>query len=165
MGSITENDVLLASASGAIILGFNVPIENAANKMAKAEGVEVRLYDIIYELLEQVERAMTGMLEPDIRELLRGQAEIRQIFKLTKQGNVAGCMVISGRIRSQARARVLRNGDVIYKGAVSTLKRFQNDANEVRDGQECGIRLENFSDFEKGDIVETYEIESVAAVL
>jgi translation initiation factor IF-2 len=165
VGSITENDVLLASASGAIILGFNVPIENAANKMAKAEGVEVRLYDIIYELLEQVERAMTGMLEPDIRELLRGQAEIRQIFKLTKQGNVAGCMVISGRIRSQARARVLRNGDVIYKGAVSTLKRFQNDANEVRDGQECGIRLENFSDFEKGDIVETYEIESVAAVL
>ncbi len=165
VGSITENDVLLASASGAIILGFNVPIENAANKMAKAEDVEVRLYDIIYELIEQVERAMTGMLEPETRELLGGQAEIRQIFKLTKQGNVAGCMVINGRIRSRARARVLRNGDVIYKGTVSTLKRFQEDAGEVRDGQECGIRLENFSDFEKGDVVETYEIESVAAVL
>jgi translation initiation factor IF-2 len=165
VGSITENDVLLASASGAIVLGFNVPIENAANKMAKAEAVEVRLYDIIYELIEQVERAMTGMLEPETRELLGGQAEIRQIFKLTKQGNVAGCMVINGRIRSRARARVLRNGDVIYKGAVSTLKRFQEDAGEVRDGQECGIRLENFSDFEKGDVVETYEIESVAAVL
>jgi translation initiation factor IF-2 len=165
VGSITENDVLLASASGAIVLGFNVPIENAANKMAKAEDVEVRLYDIIYELIEQVERAMTGMLEPETRELLGGQAEIRQIFKLTKQGNVAGCMVINGRIRTRARARVLRNGDVIYKGAVSTLKRFQEDAGEVRDGQECGIRLENFSDFEKGDVVETYEIESVAAVL
>ncbi|MFT7511462.1 MAG: translation initiation factor IF-2 [Candidatus Omnitrophota bacterium] len=165
VGSITENDVLLASASGAIILGFNVNIENAANKMAKGEGVEVRLYDIIYELIEQVERAMTGLLEPDSREIIGGQAEIRQIFKLTKQGNVAGCMVVSGRIRSRARARVLRKGDIIYKGAVSTLKRFQNDASEVRDGQECGIRLENFSDFEKGDIVETYEIETVAAVL
>ena len=145
--------------------GSNRPQALGQQKLEKAEAVEVRLYDIIYELIEQVERAMTGMLEPETRELLGGQAEIRQIFKLTKQGNVAGCMVINGRIRTRARARVLRNGDVIYKGAVSTLKRFQEDAGEVRDGQECGIRLENFSDFEKGDVVETYEIESVAAVL
>ena len=165
IGGITGNDITRASASNAIVIGFNVAKENNATKLARAEGVEVRLYDIIYELIDDVRAAMTGLLPPETREKVSGSAEIRQIFKLNNAGNVAGCMVVSGRIRANARARVLRNRDIIYKGAVSTLKRFQDDAKAVRDGQECGIRLENFSEFEKGDIVETYETESVAAEL
>ena len=165
VGSVTGNDIMRASASNAIVIGFNVSKENQATQLAKSEGVEIRLYDIIYELIDDVKAAMTGLLPPETRDKISGSAEIRQIFKLNKAGNVAGCVVVSGRIRANARARVLRNRDIIYKGAVSTLKRFQDDAKEVRDGQECGIRLENFSDFEKGDIVETYETETLTAEL
>jgi translation initiation factor IF-2 len=165
VGSITGNDILRAGTSNAIVIGFNVSKENNASAIAKENGIEIRLYDIIYELIDEVRAAMTGLLPPETRDKISGSAEIRQIFKLNNAGNVAGCMVVSGKIRANARARVMRNRDIIYKGAVSTLKRFQDDAKEVRDGQECGIRLENFSEFEKGDVVETYETEILDAEL
>ena len=165
VGNVTVNDVLLASASNAIILGFHVGKENAAGPLAKREGVEVRLYNIIYEMIDNVREAMTGMLAPEERENTLGQAEIRQVFELSNRGRVAGCMVVRGRIHAHARARLLRNGEVIYAGRLATLRRFQNEANEVREGQECGIRLDNFKAFDVGDIIETYEVERLAAAL
>lgn len=161
IGAINENDVLLANASNAILIGFNVGKDNASVKAAKREGVEIRLYDIIYELLDEVRAAMTGMLKPVIKERIIGHAEIRAIFKLNRAGNVAGSMVIDGRVRSTARARVLRGREVIYLGAISSLKRFQDEVSEVGNGQECGIRLENFNNFETGDVIEVYETDKV----
>ncbi|MEX2607464.1 MAG: translation initiation factor IF-2, partial [Kiritimatiellia bacterium] len=156
IGPINENDVLLASASNAIIIGFNVPKENVAVKAAKRDGVEIRLYDIIYELIDEVRAAMLGLLQPVQHERVIATAEIRAMFKLRKKGNVAGCVVTSGRIRSNSRARVLRGKDVIYQGTISTLKRFQDEVKEVGNGQECGIKLQNFDAFEVGDVVEVY---------
>lgn len=159
IGPINENDVLLAHASSAIIIGFNVAKENAAVKAAKADGVEIRLYDIIYELVDEVRAAMLGLLQPVQEERITATAEIRAMFKLRKKGNVAGCIVTSGRIRANSRARVLRGSDVIYQGAISTLKRFQDEVKEVGNGQECGIKLQNFDEFEVGDVVEVYVTE------
>jgi len=161
VGSITENDVLLATASNAIIVGFHVGKENGVNAAAKREGVEIRLYSIIYELLDEIRDAMTGLLEPLLKEKVIGRAEVRQVFELTKRGKVAGCMIKDGKATSKARARVLRAGDTLYEGSLSSLKRFQNDASEVREGQECGIRLDNFSDIEVGDMIELYEMEKI----
>lgn len=163
IGPINENDVLLASSSNAIIIGFNVGKDNAAVRAAKQKGVEIRLYDIIYELIDEVEAAMTGLLKPVLQERVIGHAEIRQIFKLRKARSVAGCIVMDGRIRAKARARVLRgrSKDIIYQGGIATLKRFQDEVNEVGNGQECGIGLENYDDFETGDIIEVYLTESV----
>jgi len=165
VGNITENDVLLASASTAIVIGFHVGLENGVRPAAKREGVELRLYSVIYELLDDVREAMTGMLEPEIREKDLGQAEIRQVFTLSKRSKVAGCMVTQGRVTSRAKARVRRESEVVYEGNVAQLKRFQNDANEIREGQECGIRLDNFSDYQVGDIIEFYEVEKIAQEL
>jgi translation initiation factor IF-2 len=159
IGPINENDVLLATASSAIIIGFNVAKENVAVKAAKAEGVEIRLYDIIYELVDEVRAAMLGLLQPVQEERVIATAEIRAMFKLRKKGNVAGCIVTSGRIRANSRARVLRGSDIIYQGAISTLKRFQDEVKEVGNGQECGIKLQNFDEFEVGDVVEVYVTE------
>jgi len=159
IGPINENDVLLASASSAIIIGFNVAKENAAVKAAKAGGVEIRLYDIIYELIDEVRAAMLGLLQPVQEEKVVATAEIRAMFKLRKKGNVAGCIVTSGRIRANARAKVLRGSDVIYQGSISTLKRFQDEVKDVGNGQECGIKLQNFDEFEVGDVVEVYVTE------
>ncbi len=165
VGSITENDVLLASASNAIILGFHVGKENGVSSMAKREGVEIRLYSVIYELLDNVRDAMVGLLVPISKEAVIGHAEIRQVFEISKKGKIAGCMVIDGRVTSRARSRIKREGDVAYEGSVASLKRFQNDASEVRDGQECGIRLADFSDYRVGDVIEFYEMENIAQQL
>ena len=162
IGPINENDVLLATASNAIIIGFNVAKENKAVKAAKHEGVEIRLYDIIYELIDDVRAAMLGLLQPVQHEKTVATAEIRAMFKLRKKGNVAGCIVTSGRIRADARARVLRGREKIYQGSISTLKRFQDEVKEVGNGQECGIKLQNFDAFEVGDKIEVYVTESRA---
>ena len=161
VGNITENDVLLAKASGAVVLGFNVSKESGVAGKAKKEGVEIRLYSVIYELLDDVKMAMTGLLEPEYREKPIGRAEIRQVFDIGKQGKIAGCMVVEGAIRSNGKARVTRKKDTLYEGSISSLKRFQNDAREVRDGQECGIALDNFYDFEEGDIIECFLMEKL----
>ncbi len=165
IGNITGNDVLLASASNAIIVGFHVAKENDAAKLAKREGVEIRLYSIIYELVDEIRDAMQGLLDPVVRENVHGHVRIKQIFDLSKKGRVAGCVVVDGRVTSKSRARIKRRGDVVYVGHVSTLRRFQNEASEVREGQECGVRLDNFSDYEEGDIIEFYDVEKIAQQL
>jgi translation initiation factor IF-2 len=161
IGGINENDVLLAKASNALLVGFNVSQDNAASRTAKREGVDVRNYEIIYELLDDVRDSMTGLLKPLLRERVTGHAEIRVIFKLNKGGNVAGCMVVDGRIRARGKARVLRGKEAIWQGNLASLKRFQDEVSEVGNGQECGIRLENFNNFEAGDLIEIYETDSV----
>jgi len=161
VGNITENDVLLASASNAIILGFHVSKEPGVSKTAKQEGVEIRLYSIIYEMIDDVREAMTGLLSPVTRENVVGHARVLQVFQISKQGNVAGCLVTDGTVRSRAKARVQRDGDVIYEGSIASLKRFQNDAAQVREGQECGIRLGNFSNYRVDDVIEFYEVEEM----
>jgi len=165
VGNITENDVLLASASKSMIIGFHVGTEADATKCARKEGVEIRTYRIIYELIDDIRKAMAGLLQPDRREKVLGHAEIRQIFKISRQGNVAGCMVIDGRISSRARCRVMRKKEVLWSGKIASLKRFQNEAPEVREGQECGILLNGFHAIENGDIIECYDIEEFAASL
>ncbi|HMP90038.1 MAG TPA: translation initiation factor IF-2 [Kiritimatiellia bacterium] len=165
VGNITNNDVLLASASNAVIIGFHVAKENGVNSLARREGIEIKLYNIIYELMDDLKNIMAGMLDPILRETQHGQAEIKQVFDLGKKGRVAGCLVRSGKVTSRSRARVRRKGDVIFEGAVAALKRYQNDAAEVREGQECGIRLDHFGDFEIGDIIEFYEVEKIAQSL
>jgi translation initiation factor IF-2 len=165
VGNITASDVMLASASSAIILGFHVAKENGVTAACKHEGIEIRLYSIIYELLEEVEAAMCGLLEPELREGHLGKAEIRQVFEMGKRNKIAGCMVVEGKITSKASIRIKRAGDIIYKGTIGSLKRFQNDASEVRDGQECGIRPDNFMAFEEGDLIEAYTVEKIAQKL
>lgn len=164
VGPITESDVLLASASDAIIVGFGVKTENSAAHAAKREGVQIKLYSIIYELIDQIKEAMAGMLEPEVRETVIGHAEVRQVFDLSK-GIVAGSMVTDGRISRSARARVLRKRQPIYDGGISTLRRFKDDVKEVRAGLECGIRLGDYSEYEPGDIIECYTLEKVAQKL
>jgi len=161
VGNITVNDVMLASASDAIILGFHTGKESGANAAAKREGVEIRLYSIIYELIEDVESAMKGLLEPELREQIIGEAEIREVFELSKKSKIAGCMVMSGRITSKASIRIKHGSDILFEGLIGSLKRFQNDAAEVRQGQECGIRPDNFTNFEAGDTIEAYTVEKI----
>ncbi len=165
VGEITENDVLLASASDAIIAGFHVRVMPNVQKAAKREGVEVRLYSIIYELLEQIQDAMRGRLKPEFRETELGEAEILQIFQNSKAGKICGCRVNSGLIRVGASARVFRENELIYNGRIQSLRRFQDDVREVRSGLECGIRLDNFEDFEVGDHIKAIDVEQVAAEL
>ncbi|MDX2226184.1 MAG: translation initiation factor IF-2 [Verrucomicrobiae bacterium] len=165
VGPITENDILLASASEAMIFGFNVKVETRAAELAKREDVNVRLYSIIYELIQDVEEAMAGRLDPELKESVIGHAQVKQIFELSKGGNVAGCVVTDGRISRQGKARLLRRKLLIYTGALGTLRRFQDDVGEVRSGLECGLRLEGFQDYEVGDIIECYSIEKVAQKL
>jgi translation initiation factor IF-2 len=164
VGTITESDVLLASASSAIILGFHTRIDVGVADLAKREGVQIKLYSIIYELIDQVKEAMAGLLEPVIREVVIGSAEVRKIFELSKGGNVAGCMVSSGRL-VRGKARVLRRKGLIYEGVIQTLRRFQDEVNEVRAGMECGIRIEGFNDMQPGDAIECFTIEKVAPKL
>jgi translation initiation factor IF-2 len=164
VGPITESDVLLATASNAVIIGFNVKTENQAAAAAKREGVQIKLYSIIYELIDQVKEAMVGMLDPEIREAIVGHAEVRQVFELSK-GTVAGCYVADGRIVRTARARVLRRRQPIYDGGIATLRRFQDDVKEVRAGVECGIKLGDYNEYEVGDIIECYTLEKIAQQL
>lgn len=164
VGAITENDVALASASNGIILGFHTRLDSTAAEKAKREGVQIKLYAIIYELIDQVKEAMAGLLEPVSKETVIGSAEVRKIFELSKGAPVAGCMVSSGRI-VRGKVRVRRRRDVIYEGVTQSLRRFQDEVNEVRAGMECGIRIEGFGEFQVGDAIECYTIEKVAAKL
>ena len=162
-GNIGENDIMLASASDAIVIGFNVQADAAARRLADAEGVSIRLYDIIYRLTEDLEKALKGMLEPEEKETIIGYARVRAVFNISKVGNIAGCVVTSGEIRRNARVRLKRGEDVLYEGSIASLKHGQDDVREVRTGFECGIALKNFSDISEGDIIEAYIIEKVAA--
>jgi translation initiation factor IF-2 len=163
-GPVTESDVLLGSASDAIIIGFGVKVESNALAAAKREGVEVRLYSIIYELIDQVREAMVGMLDIETREKERGRAEVKEVFKI-KRGRVGGCIVNEGKINRKARARVIRDGQAVYDGGFVTLRRFQDDVDEVKTGLECGIRLGNYLEYEPGDIIQCYELEKLKQVL
>jgi translation initiation factor IF-2 len=157
-GAISESDILLAKASQAVVIGFNTRTDNAAANAAKREGVQIKLFSIIYELIDQVKEAMVGLLDPELRETALGTAVVKQVFQLSKFP-VAGCSVVSGRIVRNARARIVRKRQPIYDGAVATLKRFQDDASEVRAGLECGIRLGDFNDYLADDIIECYQLE------
>ena len=165
IGNITVNDVQLAKASNAIVVGFHVSKENDVTSTAKRESVEIRLYSIIYELIDEVKAAMAGLLDPILRETVLGHAEVREVFDLGKKGKVAGCIVKSGKLTSRARVRVKRKGEVLYVGAVTTLRRFQEEASQVREGQECGLRLDNFGDFQTGDLLEAFEVEKIVQQL
>ena len=161
-GNITEGDVMLASASKAIILGFSVTFDGTSQRIAEVEGVEVRLYNIIYNIIEDVQKALTGLLEPVYKEVITGHGEIRQVFKVTKVGKVAGCMVIDGELTRNTMARIKRGDQVLREDKIVSLKRFQEDAPEVKTGFECGLNFGNFNDFEVGDIIEAYKKERVS---
>ena len=163
-GPISENDVLLASSSDAVILGFNVKVETNAVKAVKREGVQVKIYSIVYELIDQVKDAMLGLLEPETRETILGHAEIKQIYKLNK-GKAAGSYVSDGKMLRTAEARVLRDGQVVFDGKMSTLRRFKDEVEEVKSGLECGIRLADYDDYEEGDIIECYSLEKIKQTL
>jgi translation initiation factor IF-2 len=162
VGAINESDVLLASASNAIIVGFNVRPERTATALAEQEKVDIRLHTIIYELTDELKRAMTGMLEPVFKEVYQGRVEVREVFRISKVGNVAGCMVTDGLIRRDSEVRVLRDNVVVFTGKVDSLKRFKNDASEVKNGFECGVTVRNFSDVKPGDVIEAFVTERVA---
>jgi len=165
VGAITENDVTLAAASDAIVVGFHVRVNPGVNDLAEKSKVEIRLYSIIYELLEDITDALTGRLEPEKREKELGKAKILQIFELNKGPKVCGCLVEDGVVKVGSKARVFRNNQLIYNGEVASLRRFQDDVKEVRAGLECGIRLDNFVDFIEGDVIDLYEIELKKATL
>jgi translation initiation factor IF-2 len=164
VGPISESDILLASASDAVVVGFNVKVESMAVPAAKRESVQVKLYSIIYELLDQIKEAMAGLLEPEQRETIIGHADVKQVFQLSR-GIVAGCLVTDGRVARSARARVLRKRQPVYDGGISTLRRFQDDVKEVRSGLECGIKLGDFNEYQVGDVIECYQLEAIAQKL
>jgi translation initiation factor IF-2 len=165
VGGVTTDDVLLASASQAIVVGFNVRPERNATELAEKEEIDVRLHTVIYELADELTKAMAGLLDPTFREVTRGRAEVREVFKVPKSGRVAGCHVIEGVVPRNARARLLRDNVVVYQGKLASLRRFKDDASEVRSGFDCGIGLEGFQDVKPGDIIEAFVEEEVAATL
>ena len=164
VGTITESDVMLSSASKGIILGFHTRIDNGISDIAKREGVQIKLYSIIYELVDEVKEAMAGLLDPILKETTIGAAEVRKVFDLSKGGHVAGCVISHGRV-VKGKVRIMRRKGLIYEGAVSSLRRFQDEVNEVRAGMECGIRVDGFDDFQIGDSIESFTVEKVAAKL
>jgi translation initiation factor IF-2 len=163
-GPITESDVAYASSSDAIVMGFNVKVEAKAVKSAKAAAVEIKLYSIVYELIDQVREAMLGLLDPLTRETVIGHAECRQVFKVNK-GKAAGSFVTDGKIHRKAHARVIRGGIPVFDGKMSTLRRFHEEVEEVRTNFECGIRLGEFNEYQEGDIIECYKLDKVAQTL
>jgi translation initiation factor IF-2 len=166
VGGINESDVMLATASNAIIIGFNVRPETKAAQTAEKEGVDIRLYNVIYEAIEDVKKALEGMLEPTLKEKVLGRAEVRQLFPVSRLGTIAGCYVVDGYIsRASDGLRVLRDNIVVYEGKINSLKRMKDDVKEVQAGYECGILIENFNDIKVGDILENYIIEKIAAKL
>ena len=165
VGGISTNDVLFAAASRAIVLGFNVRPEQAAAALALKEGVDIHTYTVIYDILDELEKAMTGLLKPTIKEVELGRAEVRETFKVPRIGTIAGCHVVEGRIPRSALARLLRDNVVVYEGKITSLRRFKDDAAEVRSGFDCGIGLERFQDVKPGDYIEVYEHQEVAATL
>jgi translation initiation factor IF-2 len=158
VGAVTTNDVMLASASNAIVIGFSVRPERTARELAETEQVDVRLYTVIYNLIDDVRKAMVGLLEPVFKEEELGHAEVREVFKVPKIGAIAGCHVTDGLITRNAKVRLLRDNVVIFEGDISSLKRFKDDAAEVRQGFECGIGLERYQDIKEGDVIEAYKM-------
>jgi translation initiation factor IF-2 len=158
VGGITENDVNLAAASGAMVVGFNVRPSPEARTLAEREGVEIRTYRVIYQLTEDIEQALVGMLSPVTSEETIGYAEVRQLFRVSRLGTIAGCHVTQGVIKRSAQIRVVRDGTVVQETSISQLKRFKDDVREVQEGFECGILLDGFNDVKEGDILEAYEI-------
>ncbi|MBC7315588.1 MAG: translation initiation factor IF-2, partial [Chloroflexi bacterium] len=161
LGNVTESDVMLAIASKAIVIGFNVDVEPAAERLANAEGVDVRTYNVIYRLIEDVQLALTGMLEPQYQDVLQGRAVVRQVFHISRVGDVAGAQVIEGKALRNAKMRIVRNGEVLFEGPVASLKRFTEDVREVLTGFECGIGVGDFKGLQVGDIIEFYTRERV----
>ncbi len=158
-GNISESDVMLAAASHAILLGFNVVTDQAARNLAEQEGVSIRLYEIIYRMIEDIEKALKGMLEPEIREIPVGTAQVRAVFKINKVGTIAGCRVLTGELRRNARVRLVRNGETLFDGEISSLKHEKEDVREVRQGFECGVSLKGYNEINEGDLLENYLIE------
>jgi translation initiation factor IF-2 len=165
VGGITESDVNLALASKAVIVGFNVRAEQTARKLAEANGIDIRYYNIIYDAVDEVKAALSGMLTPEQREQVLGLVEVRQVFRISKIGTVAGCMVLDGLVRRTSRVRLLRDNVVIWTGELDSLKRFKDDAREVKAGFECGLSLKGYDDLKEGDQLEIFEVQEVARSL
>ena len=165
VGQISESDVLLASASDAVIVGFQVRPSAGARKLAETEEIEIRLYSIIYDAINDVRDAMEGMLEPTSEEVITGNIEVREIFRISKIGTVAGCYVTDGMVKRSNQVRLIRDGIVIYTGEINQLKRFKDEASEVKNGYECGLSIRNFNDIKAGDIIEGFEIKEVKRTL
>jgi translation initiation factor IF-2 len=157
--------VLLAAASGAIIVGFHTRPDPRARELAEREKVEIRLYDIIYKAVEDVKQALEGLLKPELKEVVLGAAEVRQVFKLSKAGTVAGCMIVSGTMPRTAKVRLLRDGATVWSGRIGSLRRFKEDVREVASGFECGISLDGMNDLKVGDTIEAFTIEELARTL
>lgn len=162
VGAINESDVLLASTSNAIVIGFNVRPERNAASLAEQEKVDVRLHTIIYNVTDEIKKAMTGLLEPVFKEVYKGRAEVRDTFRISKVGNVAGCIVQDGTLTRDSEVRLLRDNVVVYTGKVASLRRFKDDVSEVKSGMECGVTLQNYSDVKQSDIIEAFVTERVA---
>ena len=165
VGGISESDINLAIASKAVVIGFNTRADAGARKVAEGNGVDIRYYNIIYDAVDDLKAAMSGMLTPDKKEEILGTAEIREVFKVSKIGSIAGCMVTAGLVRRSARLRLLRDNVVIFTGELESLKRFKDDAREVKEGFECGLNIKGYNDISKGDVIEFFEIKEVARVL
>jgi translation initiation factor IF-2 len=161
VGQISENDVNLAAASDAIIVAFQVRPSGAARKLAEQEGVDIRTYSVIYDAIEEVRDAMEGMLSPDLREEVTGTAEIRQVFKISKVGSIAGCFVTDGKIYRTSKVRVIRDGIVVFTGELGSLKQYKDDVKDISKGQECGLNIDNFNDIAEGDVIEAYEVKEI----
>jgi translation initiation factor IF-2 len=165
VGGVNESDVILAKASAAFIIGFNVRANPQARDLARRDGVDVRYYSIIYDLIEDMRGALSGLLAPTLRERFLGNASIRDVFNITKVGKVAGCMVTEGAVRRGARVRLLRDNVVVHEGSLKTLKRFKDEVREVNQGYECGMAFENYQDVQAGDVIECFEVEEIARAL
>jgi translation initiation factor IF-2 len=165
VGGITESDVNLAQASKAVIIGFNTRADANARKAAENFGVDIRYYTIIYEAVDEVKAAMSGMLSPEKKESIIGHVEIRQVFRISKVGTVAGCMVLDGMVKRSSSIRLLRNNVVLHTGELESLKRFKDDVKEVKEGFECGLNLKNFNDIQEGDQLEVFEMQEIARTL
>ena len=157
VGQITESDILLAAASDAILIGFNIRPNLSARDLAEREEIEIRTYSIIYDVINDVKEAMEGMLSPEIKEQIIGNVEIRETFKISKVGTIAGCMVLDGTIHRNSKIRIIREGIVVYTGELESLKRFKDDVKEVSKGYECGLNIKNYNDIQIGDLLEVYE--------
>ena len=164
-GAITESDIKLAEVSNAIIIGFNVRPTTKAIREAEVSGIEIRTSSIIYQIIEDIEKALTGMLDPEFKEMYLGRIEIKKVFKVAKVGNIAGCVVVDGKVKKDSNIRIVRDGVVVYEGKLASLKRFKDDAKEVVAGQECGLGIENFNDIKEGDIVEAFDIQEIKRTL
>ena len=165
VGAISESDVTLAAASDAVIIGFQVRPSVAARRLAENDGVDIRLYSIIYDAIEEVKDAMAGMLSPELKEEVTGTAEVLQTYKISKVGTIAGCMVREGKVKRTSKVRLIRDGIVIYTGELGSLKRFKDDVKEVSSGYDCGLNIANYNDVKEGDMIEAYEEVEVSKTL